>query len=119
MLSLVQNAVTNLGSIQKAISSSTITLTAIQVALASIFVGAASIGTFTMAAAATKTVTDANVKASSYVIVFPLNADAGTLQGASTCLYTVAGAGSFMAKTASGGNAAGTESIGYLVLNLA
>ena len=119
MLSLVQNAVTNLGSIQKAISSSTATFTAIQVALANIFIGAASIGTFTMAAAATKTVTDANVKASSYVIVFPLNAAAGTLQGASTCLYTAAGPGSFTASTASGGNAAGTEQFSYLVLNLA
>jgi hypothetical protein len=94
-------------------------LAALVQAMNKAFVGQASVGVFTMAAAATKTVTDANVKASSYVVVFPLNAAAGTLQGASTCLYTVAGAGSFAAKTASGGNAAGTELVGYLVLNLA
>ncbi len=101
----IQNINTNLAALTKALNNA--------------FVGNASIGVFTMPVAATKTVTDANVKASSYVAVFPLNAAAGTLQGAATCLYTVAGAGSFTAKTASGGNAAGTELFGYLVLNLA
>lgn len=94
-------------------------LAALVKALTSAFVGQASVGIFTMAAAATKTVTDANVKASSYVIPFALNAAAGTLQGSSKHLYTTAANGSFAAATASGGNAAGTESFGYLVLNLA
>lgn len=91
----------------------------IYTALTNLFVGAASTNTFTMPAAATKTVTDATVKASSYVIVFPLNAAAATLQGSAKCLYTAAAAGSFTALTASGGNAAGSENFGYLVLNLA
>ena len=96
-------------------------LGAIYQALTSLFVGKASVGTFTMPAAATTTVTDGNVKATSYVAVFPLNAAAGTLQGSSKCLYTAASAtgGSFVASTASGGNAAGTEQFFYLVLNLA
>lgn len=105
MLSLIQNAVTNLGGIQKA--------------LAQAFIGSATVGVFTMAAAATKTVTDGNVKASGYVIPFALNAAAGTLQGSAKALYTTAANGSFTASTASGGNAAGTEQFGYLVLNLA
>lgn len=94
-------------------------LGAIYTALTSLFVGKASVGIFAMAAAASKTVTDGNVSASSYVVVFPLNAAAGTLQGSAKCLYTAAASGSFTASTASGGNAAGTENFGYLVLNLA
>ena len=105
MLSLVQNAVSNLGAIQRA--------------LVNAFVGNASVGNFTMASAATKTVTDGNVKAASLVIPFALNAAAATLMGSAKALYTTAGAGSFTAATASGGAAAGTEQFGYLVLNLA
>jgi hypothetical protein len=83
------------------------------------FVGSASTGTFTMAAAASKSVTDTNVKATSYVIPFALNAAAGTLQGSAKALYTTAADGSFTAATASGASAAGTEAFGYLVLNIA
>jgi predicted trehalose synthase len=94
-------------------------LAALTKAMTNAFVGNAATGTFTMAAAASKTVTDANVTASSYVAVFPINAAAATLQGSAKCLYTAAASGSFTAATASGGNAAGTESFAYLVLNLA
>jgi hypothetical protein len=94
-------------------------LAAIVKALTTAFVGQASVGTFTMAAAATKTVTDANVKASSYVLPFALNAAAGTLMGSANAIYTTAANGSFTAATASAGNAAGTEQFAYLVLNIA
>jgi hypothetical protein len=83
------------------------------------FVGSASTGTFTMAAAASKAVTDVNVTATSYIIPFALNAAAGTLQGSAKALYTTAADGSFTAATASGASAAGTENFGYLVLNIA
>lgn len=72
-------------------------------------------GTFTMPGAATITVTNANVTNLSYIYLTPLNAAAGTLQGSAKCLYTAALNGSFTAKTASGGNAAGTEIFGYTV----
>jgi hypothetical protein len=83
------------------------------------FVGNTSTGTFTMAAAASKAVTDTNVTATSYVIPFALNAAAGTLMGSSKALYTAAASGSFTAATADGASAAGTEQFGYLVLNIA
>ena len=107
MLAAANNIVKNLGSIYTALSNA--------------FVGQASVNKFTMAAAATKTVTDGNVTATSYVVLFPLNAAAGTLIGSAKCPYTAAAAagGSFTVSTASGGNAAGTEIFGYLVLNLA
>ncbi len=93
-------------------------LSAIAQNLATAFVGNAYMNTFTMSAAATKTVTDANVKQSSLVVVFPLNAAAATLQGSNKCLYTTASNGSFTASTASGVAAVGTELFGVLILNL-
>ena len=73
--------------------------------------------TFTMAAAATITVTDASCKATSTVILQPTNAAAGTLQGSAKCLYTTPASGSFTASTASAASAAGTETFAYLILN--
>ena len=93
-------------------------LSAIAKALSNIFVGNTSIGTFTCASSATTTVTDANVKAGSAVVLVPTNAAAGTLQGSSKALYIVAANGSFAAKTASAAAAAGTETFLYLVATL-
>ena len=74
-------------------------------------------GSFTMAAAATKTVTDAHCKAASVIVLVATNAAAGTLQGSAKSLYITPAAGSFVVSTASGGNAAGTELFSYLVIN--
>ena len=71
-------------------------------------------GTFTMAAAASKIVTAANVTANSLIVLTPLNAAAGTLQGSAKCLYVTAASGSFTVATASGAAAAGTEQFGWI-----
>lgn len=78
-------------------------------------------GTITLTAAATKTVADTNIAANSIVVLFPINASAGTLQGSAKSLYhdmsaNVAGA-SFTVKTASGVAAAGGEQFSYFVVN--
>ena len=72
-------------------------------------------GSFTMSATASKTVTDANCSSSSYVVLIPTNAAAGTLQGSTKCLYVTAANGSFTVTTASGVAAAGTETFNYLI----
>ena len=76
-----------------------------------------STGTFTMAAAATKTVTDGNVTTSSLILLMPTNAAAGTLQGSAKCLYVTTAAGSFVVSTASGVAAVGSEAYAYCVFN--
>jgi hypothetical protein len=76
-------------------------------------------GTFTMAAAATKVVTEPGVTASSVIVLSPTNAAAGTLMGSNESLYIstkVAGA-SFTVATAAGTAAAGTETFNYLIFN--
>lgn len=78
-------------------------------------------GTFTLAAAATKTVAEPRITANSVVSVFPINAAAATLMSGAKSLYwdpaaNVAGA-SFTVKTADGTNAAGTEQFSYVVIN--
>lgn len=81
------------------------------------FKGRAVFGTFTLAAAATTTVTEPSVQSNSFINLTPLNAAAGTLEGSAKALYIsaiVAGA-SFTVATASGGNAAGTEKFSYSV----
>jgi hypothetical protein len=75
-------------------------------------------GIFTMAAAATKTITDANCKASSIIVLQASNAAAATLEGSAKHLYPVAANGSFTVATASAGNAAGTENYVYLIVNV-
>ena len=74
-------------------------------------------GSFTMAAAATKTVTDAHCKAASVIVLVPTNAAVGTLQGSAKCLYPTPSAGSFLVSTASAAAAAGTELFLYLIIN--
>lgn len=76
-------------------------------------------GTFTCAAAATTTVTQTAIRATSVVLLTPTNAAAGTLMGGVKHLYVSAltvGA-SFTVATASGGAAAGTETFSYVVVN--
>jgi len=72
-------------------------------------------GAFTMSAAASKSVTDANCSSASYVVLIPINAAAGTLQGSAKCLYVTAANGAFTVSTASAASAAGTESFLYLI----
>lgn len=76
-----------------------------------------SIGTFTMAAAASKTITDGNVSTSSAVTLTATNAAAGTLMGSNKSLYITYASGSFTVTTASGVAAAGTETFQYVVEN--
>lgn len=76
-----------------------------------------STGSFTMAAASSKVVTDANVTTSSFIMLMPTNAAAGTLQGSNESLYITPAAGSFTVTTAAGTAAAGTETFSYAVLN--
>lgn len=77
-------------------------------------------GTFTCAAAATTTVNDTNVKATSIIILTPTNAAAGTLQGGTTHLYLSArtASTSFAVTTADAAAAAGTETFQYLIVNV-
>lgn len=75
-------------------------------------------GSFTMPAAATSTITDANVSANARVFLQPTNAAAGTLQGSAKCLYiSSVSSGSFVVATASGADAAGTEQFSYMAVN--
>lgn len=88
--------------------------------LANAFTGKVSQGTFTMAAAATKTVSDANVKATSAIIWSPTNAAAGTLEGSANKLYlsTIVAGTSFTVSTSSAAAAAGTETFSYIIVNV-
>lgn len=74
-------------------------------------------GTFTMSAASSKVVTDANVSTTSFIVLMPTNAAAGTLQGSNKSLYITPAAGSFTVATAAGTAAAGTETFSYAVFN--
>lgn len=79
----------------------------------------AYIGTFTMAAAASKSVTDTHAKSTSMIMVMPTNAAAGTLMGSAKSLYITKAVGSFTVTTASGAAAAGTETFDYIIVNTA
>lgn len=75
-------------------------------------------GVFTLGAAASTVVPDTNTTAGCTVVLTPLNAAAGTLQGSAKALYLsvrTAGA-SFTVATASGGSAAGTEQFQYVMV---
>jgi hypothetical protein len=78
-----------------------------------------TVGSFTMPAAATATVTQPAVKANSDVLLQATNASAATLMGSAKALYisTIAAGSSFTVATASGGNAAGTETFAYIVVS--
>ena len=87
--------------------------------ISGIFPFSSVVGTFTLAAAATTTVSSVYVTANSIIIPFPTNAAAGTLQGSAKSLYVSAkSAGvSFTVATASAASAAGTETFSFLLLN--
>lgn len=77
-------------------------------------------GSFTMAAAASKVVTDTTIKVGSIVLLMPTNAAAATLMAGANSLYVSArtpGA-SFTVATAGGGNAAGSETFEYLAVSI-
>jgi hypothetical protein len=78
-------------------------------------------GTFTMAAAATKVVTEPNIISGSIVQLIAANSAAGVLQGSNEYLYWNASANvpgaSFTVATAAGTAAAGTELFYYIVFN--
>lgn len=76
-------------------------------------------GTFTLAAAATTTVTQPGIKATSVVQLTPTNAAAATLMGSAKALYVSAktpGA-SFTVATANAVAAVGTETFDYSVFS--
>ena len=76
-----------------------------------------SFGTFTLSAAASTVVTDANATTSSIITPIAINASAGTLMGSAKSLYFTRAAGSFTVTTASGVAAAGTEQFAYSLQN--
>jgi len=77
------------------------------------------VGTLTMDADSSTTVSNTSVTASSIIFLFPTNAAAGTLvSGTSSPYISARTAGtSFAVDTADAGNAAGTETFNYLILN--
>lgn len=79
------------------------------------------VGTFTLAAAASTTVSNTNVFETSVVTLSPSNVAAATLMASSKSLYTApadyVAATSFTVKTRDGTNAAGTETFGYVINN--
>ena len=77
------------------------------------------VGTFTAGAAATTAVTNTSVTAASLIFLQPTNAAAATLMAGASSLYISARAAgvSFTVATADAGNAGGTETFNYLVLN--
>jgi hypothetical protein len=76
-------------------------------------------GSFTLAVAASKTVTDTTIKTGSIVLLMPVNAAAATLMSGANALYTSArtAGSSFTVSTAGGGNAAGTEQFEYIAIS--
>jgi len=101
-----------LSAIEQAIRSATASIvTAIS--------GAKSAGTFTLAVAATTTVTDANTGSLSVITLMPTNAAAATLMGSAKSLYVSARTAgtSFTDATADASAAAGTETFSYSIYN--
>ena len=76
-------------------------------------------GTFTLGAAATTVVTDANLNANAVIMTpVPVNASAATLMGSAKSLYISAQAqGQFTVATANAAAAAGTEQFKYIAYN--
>lgn len=74
-------------------------------------------GSFTLAAAVTTTVNNANILATSRILLVPTNAAAATLMGSAKALYVSArtAATSFAVSTASAVAAAGTETFDYWI----
>lgn len=79
-----------------------------------------TVGTFTMAAAATMVIPQTATQSTSNITLTALNAAAATLMGSNKSLYisTRTQGASFTVATASGAAAAGTEQFQYELLNL-
>lgn len=76
-------------------------------------------GSFTMGAAASTVVADANVTASSLIFLQATNAAAGTLVGSVECPYIASkSAGVSFTVTCASGAASGTETFSYAIYNL-
>jgi hypothetical protein len=88
--------------------------------LVKVFQGSYVTGTFTLAAAASTTVTQPEVKSSASISFTPTNASAALLEGSNKALYisAVTPGASFTVTTSSGGAAAGTETFSYLIKNV-
>lgn len=74
-------------------------------------------GTFTCAAATSTVVTNANVKAASFIAITPTNQAAATLMQGANALYVSARAEGVSFTVAGTGAAAGTETFMYLIVN--
>ena len=81
-----------------------------------VFLGAR--GTFTFDADASTAIANTSVTANSIIVIFPTNAAAGTLvSGAKSPYISAKSAGvSFTVDTADAGNAAGTETFNYIIM---
>lgn len=90
-------------------------------ALSEIFpqVSSIAVGTFTLGATATTTVTQSRTAANSLIVFTPTNAAGATLMGSAKSLYISARTAntSFAVSTASAAAAAGTETFVYLLIN--
>lgn len=84
------------------------------------FALSATTGTFNLAAAASTTVTDVNIKANSIVLPVPNTAAAATIMGGAQSLYVSAKAAgtSFTVSTANGAAASGGQAFSYIILNV-
>jgi hypothetical protein len=71
-------------------------------------------GNFLMTNTASKTVT-ASVLPGSTIVLTPVNANAGLLQGSAKCLYIVSNTGFFTVYTSNTAIADGTESFNFLI----
>jgi hypothetical protein len=93
-------------------------LAKIAATLATKFALACFSGSFTMAASTTKTVTDANVKATSKIFLMATNTSAGALEaGANKPWVSARNAGVSFVLTCAGA-AAGTETYEYIIVNV-
>lgn len=81
------------------------------------FSGRQTFGSFTLAAAASTTVSQPAVQANSAISITPTNASAATLVSGAHSPYiaSISPGASFTVSTADGGNAAGTETYSYLI----
>lgn len=76
-------------------------------------------GSFTMAAASSKAVSDPAIKSGSIVWIMPTNAAAAALlAGAQNLYFTMTPDVGFTVSTAAGGNGAGTETFEYLAVSI-
>lgn len=94
-------------------------LAALVAAMKAAFFGNITVGTFSLAAAVTTTVNNANVTANSLVLLEPTNAAAATVMGSSKSLYLsakVAGT-SFTVATADGTSPVGTCNFSFMIVN--